>query len=77
MDGMIMSAAPTTTTPTTTTTTIKDDDDDNPSPSPLPLPLREAVDPATSAEAPPPHEEYQYLDLVRKILEEGELRPDR
>ncbi|GJC78477.1 thymidylate synthase [Colletotrichum tofieldiae] len=24
-----------------------------------------------------PHEEYQYLDLVREILEEGEHRPDR
>lgn len=23
------------------------------------------------------HEEYQYLDLVREILEEGEHRPDR
>ena len=23
------------------------------------------------------HEEYQYLDLIRRILEEGEHRPDR
>jgi thymidylate synthase len=23
------------------------------------------------------HEEYQYLDLIRDILEEGEHRPDR
>lgn len=23
------------------------------------------------------HEEYQYLDLVREILEDGEHRPDR
>jgi thymidylate synthase len=23
------------------------------------------------------HEEYQYLDLIREILEEGEERPDR
>lgn len=23
------------------------------------------------------HEEYQYLDLIREILEEGEQRPDR
>lgn len=23
------------------------------------------------------HEEYQYLDLVREILDEGEHRPDR
>jgi thymidylate synthase len=23
------------------------------------------------------HEEYQYLDLVREILETGERRPDR
>lgn len=43
---------------------------------------------ATQASAPqesgtttPPtqkrHEEYQYLDLVREILDEGEHRPDR
>lgn len=25
----------------------------------------------------PRHEEYQYLDLVREILEDGEHRPDR
>jgi hypothetical protein len=25
----------------------------------------------------PRHEEYQYLDLIRRILEEGEHRPDR
>jgi hypothetical protein len=25
----------------------------------------------------PVHEEYQYLDLVREILETGERRPDR
>ncbi|KAH6847807.1 thymidylate synthase/dCMP hydroxymethylase domain-containing protein [Chaetomium sp. MPI-CAGE-AT-0009] len=31
--------------------------------------------PATTAE--PRHEEYQYLDLVREILDEGELRSDR
>ncbi|KAI4145737.1 MAG: hypothetical protein LQ340_006185, partial [Diploschistes diacapsis] len=23
------------------------------------------------------HEEYQYLDLIRRILDEGESRPDR
>lgn len=23
------------------------------------------------------HEEYQYLDLIREILDEGEQRPDR
>jgi hypothetical protein len=23
------------------------------------------------------HEEYQYLDLIRRILSEGETRPDR
>jgi len=27
--------------------------------------------------AAPRHEEYQYLDLVREILDEGELRRDR
>ncbi|KAK4166898.1 thymidylate synthase [Cladorrhinum sp. PSN259] len=35
---------------------------------------------ATTPSAPPPpkrHEEYQYLDLVREILEEGEVRQDR
>lgn len=39
----------------------------------------------TGAQAPPhhngtstqKHEEYQYLDLVREILEDGEHRPDR
>jgi len=25
----------------------------------------------------PEHEEYQYLDLIRAILDEGEHRPDR
>lgn len=25
----------------------------------------------------PRHEEYQYLDLIRRILNEGEHRPDR
>lgn len=25
----------------------------------------------------PAHEEYQYLDLIRDILENGEHRPDR
>ncbi|KAH6623115.1 thymidylate synthase/dCMP hydroxymethylase domain-containing protein [Chaetomium tenue] len=37
-------------------------------------------DPAPAAPAPtaaPRHEEYQYLDLVREILDEGELRSDR
>lgn len=33
----------------------------------LPLPRR----------ADPSHEEYQYLDLIQRILEEGEHRPDR
>jgi thymidylate synthase len=31
--------------------------------------------PATASE--PRHEEYQYLDLVREILDQGELRRDR
>lgn len=25
----------------------------------------------------PQHEEYQYLDLIRQIIDEGEHRPDR
>ncbi|KAI5859931.1 thymidylate synthase [Durotheca rogersii] len=29
------------------------------------------------ASSPPRHEEYQYLDLVREILHNGERRPDR
>ena len=29
------------------------------------------------AAGPKRHEEYQYLDLVREILDEGEHRPDR
>ena len=24
-----------------------------------------------------PHEEYQYLKLIRKVLQQGEFRPDR
>jgi len=33
---------------------------------------------ATESQIPGPrHEEYQYLDLVREILENGEHRPDR
>ncbi|OKL64654.1 Thymidylate synthase [Talaromyces atroroseus] len=31
----------------------------------------------TASAASPPHEEYQYLDLVREILDHGEHRPDR
>jgi thymidylate synthase len=27
--------------------------------------------------SPAPHEEHQYLDLIREILESGEKRPDR
>jgi thymidylate synthase len=42
-----------------------------------------AVDSKTQEypQAPKPsgkrHEEYQYLDLIREILEDGEHRPDR
>lgn len=37
-----------------------------------------AAPPATTAAASQPrHEEYQYLDLVREILDQGELRQDR
>ena len=40
------------------------------------------LEPETSAthKAPrsqPRHEEYQYLDLIRQIIDEGEHRPDR
>jgi thymidylate synthase len=31
----------------------------------------------TAAASQPRHEEYQYLDLVREILDQGELRQDR
>ncbi len=33
--------------------------------------------PATASASQPRHEEYQYLDLVREILDQGELRRDR
>ncbi|KAL2021872.1 hypothetical protein VTK56DRAFT_6467 [Thermocarpiscus australiensis] len=33
--------------------------------------------PAASPSPEARHEEYQYLDLVREILDQGELRPDR
>lgn len=33
--------------------------------------------PSTATSSTPRHEEYQYLDLVREILDEGELRRDR
>lgn len=37
-----------------------------------------ALQDATEAQIPASrHEEYQYLDLVREILENGEHRPDR
>lgn len=37
-----------------------------------------ALQDATESPMPAPrHEEYQYLDLVREILENGEHRPDR
>lgn len=32
---------------------------------------------AESSASSPIHEEYQYLNLIRKILAEGEHRPDR
>jgi thymidylate synthase len=38
---------------------------------------RPAGAPAVTPSSTPRHEEYQYLDLVREILEEGELRQDR
>lgn len=33
--------------------------------------------PNGASEVPKNHEEYQYLDLVREILDNGEHRPDR
>ncbi|KAK4225223.1 putative thymidylate synthase [Podospora fimiseda] len=37
-----------------------------------------ATTPSSSSSSPPKrHEEYQYLDLVREILQEGEVRQDR
>jgi thymidylate synthase len=35
------------------------------------------VDPAPGTTSLGKHEEYQYLDLIREILETGEHRPDR
>ena len=32
---------------------------------------------AIPAPTPKPHEEFQYLDLIRAILANGEHRPDR
>ena len=31
----------------------------------------------TAPRSQPRHEEYQYLDLIRQIIDEGEHRPDR
>lgn len=36
-----------------------------------------STDSSTSTKASPDHEEHQYLDLIRDILENGEHRPDR
>ena len=46
------------------------------------LPQDPTVEPSTMSKAPKtttpkPHEEYQYLDLIRDILANGEFRPDR
>ncbi|KAL2174091.1 thymidylate synthase/dCMP hydroxymethylase domain-containing protein [Thermothelomyces heterothallicus CBS 202.75] len=41
------------------------------------LPENNAPSEAPSTTAQPRHEEYQYLDLVREILDQGELRHDR
>ena len=41
-------------------------------------PLAAAPPPSeTTSTSQPRHEEYQYLDLVREILDQGELRRDR
>ncbi|KAK6596203.1 thymidylate synthase [Botrytis cinerea] len=37
----------------------------------------EPIPSPSSTSAPKKHEEYQYLDLIREILETGEYRPDR
>lgn len=48
-----------------------------------PISLRKNEESAAAAAAPenptaaPRHEEFQYLDLIREILETGEHRPDR
>lgn len=41
--------------------------------------LLESVDPSDIPfhKDDPTHEEHQYLDLIREILRDGELRPDR
>ncbi|CAG8954810.1 hypothetical protein HYFRA_00004735 [Hymenoscyphus fraxineus] len=45
-------------------------------PEPISQPRMESTN-VTPQKADPTHEEHQYLDLIREILEEGEHRPDR
>jgi thymidylate synthase len=41
------------------------------------LEAKNASEQFPNPKATPRHEEYQYLDLIRDILENGEHRPDR
>lgn len=41
------------------------------------LEAKNATQSSSNAKASPDHEEHQYLDLIRGILENGEHRPDR
>ena len=47
----------------------------SPSARPLNVGSENRASPASSPD--PSHEEHQYLNLIRKILEGGEHRPDR
>jgi thymidylate synthase len=38
---------------------------------------KKATESSPNSKASPRHEEHQYLDLIRDILENGEHRPDR
>lgn len=42
--------------------------------APIPEKQQNTIPPAAKDKS---HEEYQYLDLIREILETGEHRPDR
>lgn len=41
------------------------------------LEAKQTTEASPNLKASPDHEEHQYLDLIRDILENGEHRPDR
>jgi len=43
----------------------------------VPQPALKQADPIPSSKPTDAHEEHQYLDLIREILDTGEHRPDR